>query len=594
MAAQLILTLSLMIIGASLAALVARWLKQPMILGYVLAGIILGPGVSGLISDPEPIALLSELGLIFLMFMIGLELDLSKLKDVGSISILIGALQVGITTLIGALIASLTSFTFVQGLYLGLLISFSSTLVVVKVLVDRHELSALHGELALGILVVQDILAVVALSLLGALSEAAELPGGLPTFQDALSWFGFHFPSSGLGLLLNLAVAGALFALLAFVFFRLIIPQVSKSVSSSSELFFVSTLAAVFLVALLAGFFSFSFAIGAFVAGIALSSSLHSHDIIGRVKPLRDFFLILFFVSLGLQVLFVDFLTQFWLILFLLIGSLVIKPVITFFLLRVFHYNNRTSFLTSIHLAQVGEFGLILVSAGVLSGMLPKTVLTGAVISTVLTMTLTVYVMRYDEVLYIRIRPLLAPLNRFISSRREEQRSAPARYAPNTAIFGVKKTTSTIIELLGKQKRKLLLVDANEHRLLPYKGRGIPIFCTDPLNDELYEHIDFSKTELVVSVVSNRSETLAGPDPNVYLIKKLRLANPDVVIIIAAETEDIGRRLQKAGATLVLVPSLIERKVLQNLLSHEGLDEVRALGKAYGEELQRRFMYLRT
>lgn len=591
--ADLILTLGLMFIGAAGIALIAKWLKQPFILGYVLAGILLGPAVTGLISDPEPITLLSELGLIFLMFIIGLELDLSKLKDVGRVSVLIGALQVIITTLIGALASMVVGFTFIQGLYLGLLISFSSTLVVVKILVDRHELSSLHGSLTLGVLVVQDILAVIGLSLLGALQSAEPLPGGLPTLTNLLAWLGLHFPTGGFGLFLNIVVSGLLFALVAFLFFRLVIPLASKGLTSSSEIYFVSILAAVFVVAMLASFFGFSLAIGAFVAGIALSSSFHSHDIIGRVKPLRDFFLILFFVSLGLQVVFQNFVSQFFLILFILVGSMLVKPVITFFLLKLFRYNDRTSFLVSIHLAQVGEFGLILISAGVLSGALPASVLTGAVLTTIFTMTLTAYVMRYDEALYQRARPYLKPFTQLFGSREEERRSAPHAYAPDAIIFGVNTMTAGLIEQLGKQQRKLLLVDANPNLLAPYKERGIPTICTDPTNNDLYDTLDLAKTMLVITTLHNRKEMLVGPDANTFLIKKVKERNVNVVVIATAETEEWGRRLYNAGATLVLVPSVMDRKVLSHLLDEESLNNARLMGKQYEQELHKHFAYLR-
>jgi Kef-type K+ transport system membrane component KefB/Trk K+ transport system NAD-binding subunit len=591
--ASLILILGLMIIGAAGAALLARWLQQPLILGYVLAGLLLGPATTGLISDPEPIALLSELGLIFLMFVIGLELDLTKLRDVGSVSVFLGFLQVAITATVSAVAAMVFGFTFVQGLYLGLLISFSSTLVVVKVLVDRHELSSLHGELTLGILVVQDILAVIGLSLLGALKASEPIAAGLPTFQGLLAAFGLGFPATGLGVLANLLVSGLLFAAIAFLFFRLIVPRASQGITSSSEIFFVSVLAAVFLVALFAGFFQFSFAVGAFVAGIALSSSLHTHDIIGRVKPLRDFFLILFFVSLGLQVLFQNFVSQFWLIIFILVGSLAVKPVITFLLLKLFRYSDRTSFMVAAHLAQVGEFGLVLVSAGVIAGNLPQSVLTGTVLTTIFTMTLTAYTMKYDESLYRWLKPYLEPFTQLFGTRDAEHHTAPHKYQPEAVIFGVNTMTAGVVEQFLLRKRKLLLVDANPNRLAPYRERSIPVVCSDATNEDLFTRMDFSKAAVVISTLHNRTETLAGPDTNTYLIKKVREASKDAVIIVTAETEEWGRRLYTAGATLVLVPSVMGRKVLSHLLSGEHFDDAITLGKEYDHELRKPFVYLR-
>ena len=589
---ELILTLGLMIVGASFTALLARKLKQPMILGYVVAGALLGPSVTGLISDPEPIKLLSELGLIFLMFIIGLELDLSKLKDVGSISLLLGVLQVAVTTAIAAFAANVVGFALIPSIYLGLVIALSSTLIVVKVLVDRRELSTTHGELTLGILIVQDVLAVLGLTLLGTLKSTTPLPGGLPTLENVLSWLSISLPATGIGTLLHILLAGAAFGALAFLFFRLIVPRVSSSVHDSSELFFVATLATIFLVALLAGFFGFSLAIGAFVAGVALSSSLHSHDIIGRVKPLRDFFLVLFFVSLGLQVSFKDLLGQFWLVLFLLAGALLLKPLITFLIVRLAQYGNRTSFLTSTHLAQVGEFSLILVSAGVLNGTLPESVLTATVIATVLTMTLTAYVMKYDGKLYELARPFLQPFA-FFGKRKEPLRSLPKAFAPTTIVIGVNRRTAALIESFLKQKRRVLLVDHREEPLAGFKERGVPVFCADPSSDELYEHVDCSKVELVVSVLAADEILPLGPDANEHLIKRVRERSPNALFVFSATHDENARSLYEAGATLVLVPDVLERKALEKALGEQGLEHVRELGKLYERELKRKFHYLK-
>jgi Kef-type K+ transport system membrane component KefB len=262
-------------------------------------------------------------------------------------------------------------------------------------LTDIHEIDSLHGELALGILVIQDVLAVIGLSLLGALGGGGEHASG--TFFSILqSIMHIHLPNTGWVNTGMLLANFALFAFLIYLFTKHAMPKVFKEAVSSSELLFVVTLAFVVLLSAIAGFFELSLAMGAFLAGIALSTATYSHDIIGRVKPLKDFFLILFFVGLGMQIGFGNFMSQFTVILFILAGALILKPVLTFFTLKLFKYNNRTSFLVSIHLAQVGEFGMVLIASGA-AAFASTPVLTGVVIVTIFTMTLTAYVIKYDE-----------------------------------------------------------------------------------------------------------------------------------------------------------------------------------------------------
>lgn len=578
----MLINFGLMIIFGAAIALVAKKLNQPILLGYVLAGLLIGPAVLGLIADANEVSFIADIGLIFLMFIIGLELDLSKLKDIGKISVAIGTLQVIIVTAVAALIALPLGFTFIQGLYLGLVISFSSTLIVVKTLTDIKEIDTLHGELALGILVIQDVLAIIGLSLLGALSTGSSAHSSISFLGLLEKITTIHIPNS-IALIFNLI----LFAAVAYLFTKYLMPKTFKEAISSSELLFVVTIAIVFLLSYIAGFFELSYAMGAFLAGIALSTATYSHEIIGKMKPLKDFFIILFFVSLGMQIAFSNFVNQITLIIFLIVGALILKPIVTFFILKLFKYNNRTAFLVSIHLAQVGEFGMVLIASGAAS-FATTPVLTGVVITTILTMTLTVYVIKYDEELYQFARPFIAPFDTIFGTKEEAHRNVPEKYQPDIVIIGVNSTTAEAIETLGT-KRKILVIDYNPAKIVSYKERGIPIICSDALNLELYESVDFSKTQVVVSVIHEANK-------NQFLIKKLRELQHDqkrIAIIVTAPTEEWGRKLYKQGATLVLIPDVMGRRMLSELLAMDDLTSIRNVGRVYYEELHKHFVFIR-
>jgi Kef-type K+ transport system membrane component KefB len=579
---QTLINLGLMIISGAFVALVARRLQQPVLLGYVLAGLLIGPTALGLVPDANAVNFLADIGLIFLMFIIGLELDLSKLQDVGKISVVLGTIQVLVTTLVAALLALPLGFTLIQGLYLGLVISFSSTLVVVKTLTDMKEIDSLHGELALGILVIQDVLAVIGLSLLGTLGTGTSEHAGMSFFGLLQSLTGISLPGF-VTLIANLA----LFAAITYLFARYVMQRAFKEAIGSTELLFVVTLAVVFILSAVAGFFEFSVAMGAFLAGIALSTATYSHDIIGRVKPLKDFFLILFFVSLGMQIIFSHFVTQLALILYILVGALVLKPVITFFIMKLFKYNNRTAFMVSAHLAQVGEFGMVLIASGA-AAFVTNPVLTGVVIVTIFTMTLTAYVIKYDEEIYQLAKPFIAPLDHLFGTVAEEHRNVPERYQPEVVIIGVNPTTAEAIETLSGKKR-VLVIDYNPVKIVSYRERGIPTICTDAMNMDLYEEIDWSKARVVVSVVHE-------PARNLFVIKKLREVQPDqkrLAVVVTAPTDDWGRKFYRAGATLVLIPDVMGRRMLSELLSSDDLTNIRNIGRVYYEELHKNFVFIR-
>src|SRR3989338_6449327 len=258
--ASLLSDLGLVIIAATAISIVMRMLKQPLILGYVLGGIVIGRMMFGLIKNPSEIAILSELGVAFLLFIIGLELDIKKIKQVGPISLVIGVLQVCFTFLLGFGASILLGMPPIVGFYLGFGIAFSSTMVVIKLLADNKELESLHGQLVLGVMLVQDIFAVFVLSLLPFLNNLSP------------------------GIFAGFAIKLVLFVIILVAASWLLLPKLMKIVSLSSELLFMTALTVVFAFGYLAHALDFSIAIGAFFAGIALSSSPLHLDIGSKIE----------------------------------------------------------------------------------------------------------------------------------------------------------------------------------------------------------------------------------------------------------------------------------------------------------------------
>ena len=303
--------------AATILAVIFNLLKQPTILGYIVAGLLIGP-VLGIVKDTSVIGNFSEIGIALLLFIIGIELDVKRIRQLGISSMLIGFFQVAATAAISYFVAVRTGFPVLEAVYLSMIVSFSSTLVVIKLLSDKNELDSLHGELVLGILIAQDLIAVLAMAALSTIGNFTPV---------AIS------VEMGKGAVLILGSIAATFLL----------NKTLRFLGNSKELLFIFALALCMVFAALASFLGYSLAIGAFIAGIILGNTQFNYEIAGKVKPLRDFFLTLFFVSLGMQLSFGSFNSLLQKIAIAFILVIMLKPIVTFFVTKAFRFGNRTA-----------------------------------------------------------------------------------------------------------------------------------------------------------------------------------------------------------------------------------------------------------
>ncbi|MBI2130021.1 cation:proton antiporter [Candidatus Woesearchaeota archaeon] len=370
------------IIVAAVGAFLARLIKQPLIPAYVIGGIVLGP-VLGLIVNNESIATLSEIGIAFLLFIVGLEMDFKKLKNVALVCTAGGLIQMAALFGLGFLIAFLFGFKSFDPLYLGLIIAFSSTMVVIKLLADKGEIETLHGRIIIGILLMEDIVAIFALSIIqnlghfGVYDIAVSTLKGLAVF--AISW------------------AASKYAL----------PYLFKFAAKTQEILFLGALATSFAFSILFSYLGFSIAIGAFTAGIALANTNYSIEIAGKIKSLKDFFSTIFFVSLGLQILPGTIMPMLPLLIALILAIVIVKPILTITICSIFGYKKRPSFIAAISLAQTSEFSLIIAMQGVLLGHISNALFSMAVVLATATMLFTSYFIKFDNFLYEKIGHLL-------------------------------------------------------------------------------------------------------------------------------------------------------------------------------------------
>ncbi|MBD3260478.1 MAG: sodium:proton exchanger, partial [Candidatus Altiarchaeales archaeon] len=347
--AALLWDMGLMIVAATLGAHLARIFRQPLIVGYVLAGVIIGPSILGLITNHDVIRTFSELGIAFLLFIVGLELDLKKLASVGRASTIIALVNSTVMFCAGYAAAHMLGFTALEPVYMGLVLAISSTMVVIKILSDKNELETLHGRIILGILLVQDIIAITALSILSTIKTPHDLSTIL--FADILN---------------GVFVGAGLFSI-ALVISRFILPSLFRVISTSHELLFITALSVFFLFTGLSQAIGFSLAVGAFVAGIAIATFPYNLEIEWKMKSLRDFFSTIFFVSLGMEIFELNAHAILISIPFIIL-ILTLKPLTFIPLTSLLGYGRRVSFLTGASLTQISEFSLIIAMTGLSLG----------------------------------------------------------------------------------------------------------------------------------------------------------------------------------------------------------------------------------
>ncbi|MBI4268237.1 cation:proton antiporter, partial [Candidatus Uhrbacteria bacterium] len=405
---NIFLQIGVLIIVATLLAILASFLRQPLIIAYVLAGLILGP-LTGLITDTQLITRLSELGIAFLLFLVGLEMDVRKLKSVGLPAAISGAAQVALTSAMGFALLMFLGFSRTESVYLAVALSFSSTMIVVKLLSDRQELDTLHGRLLVGILLVQDVIAIFALAL--------------------LSSTGLSVQAAAIAVIKGLALFCA-----AFVAARLVLPGLFRSIARSQELLFLASVSWCFGFAIFASYLGYSIAIGAFLAGISLASLEYSLEIVSRVKSLRDFFATIFFVSLGVQISLVSsghLKDAMLLSAFVLLAN----PIVVYVILQFLGYDRRVSFISGIGIAQISEFSLILIALGVSMGYLAPELLSLTSIVAIITITLTSYLIRHHSQIYMAMSGLLNALPA-ISSGAQRMEHIPQEFNPEVILCG--------------------------------------------------------------------------------------------------------------------------------------------------------------
>jgi len=530
MEADLIESVAISVVAAAIMAYLSYRLHQPLILGYILAGVLIGPKLGlKLVESTEAIEAMSELGLIILLFMIGLEMDLRKILRSGRTILIVGVTQFILCVALGLGFFSLPGFegggTYAN-YYLATVFALSSTTLVVKLLYDKLELGTLSGRITLGVLVIQDLWVVVLLAIQPNLGE------------PELSVFIWSFLK---GFIL---VVGSLLSR------RFLLPYFFKTIAMIPELTMVTAIGWCFLMSYLAGDVAdLSREMGALIAGISISTFPYSLEVTTRVTNIRDFFLTLFFVTLGMKVAQPDL----HIFLMALLASLFLiasRFATVFPVLYLGRKGIRVSFLVPLNIAQISEFSLIIVAIGMGYGHIDETIMTLVLFTLLITFTLSTYTIGLHHNLYKIVYRILSKLGlKDIEAEKTEEIQRPI------LLLGFNKIASSFLRTMEKLNvsfmQQIAVVDSNPETYYDLIGRGI--YCTygDLANIDILARCGVHKAKVVVSTIPD--EALRGTS-NRNLLTYIKRVNPNVRVVVTAESTQVAQELYNAGADFVLEP----------------------------------------
>ncbi len=522
LASEIFIELGVIVIIAGFLALLFRWARQPQLLAYILVGVLITP-IFGLVTNSSVIDAMSTIGIAFLLFIVGLEMDLKKLKKVAFISSVGGTIQIAILFTTAFLISMVLGFIPLEAMYIGLMLAFSSTMIVMKFLSDRRELSTLHGRIVVGILLLEDIFAIFALSILTSINNFA--------------------PS-----ILLLAILKFI-ALLAAAYFatKFIFPTLFSFAARAQELLLVSSLAICFLFSLSFYYLGFSVAIGAFAAGLTLGNLKYHLEIIARVRSLRDFFSLLFFVSLGMG-LSLGVIQAYWLELLVFTVFIVIfKPILVLTLCTVFRYTKKPALYSAMYLTQIGEFALIIAAQGRILGHLTAEIFSLIVLVSLISITITSYLVKYNSQIFVFLEKPLGFLDKYNTEGLE---FLPQDHKPTIVLCGHNRIGYSILRKLKGRKKNILVVDYNPDIISSTAKRGFHCIYGEVDDREIIEKMNLKGIKLLIS-------TVPGMRENLLLIKKTRQVNKKARIIATAASTEDALKLYKAGADYVTLPHFL-------------------------------------
>lgn len=535
---SLLFQIGSLLLLAAIIGLISHRLKQPLFLAYIFTGIIVAIFGGEHLQNLESLHFFSQLGIAFLLFMVGLELEAKNIRHLGKTVTLTALTQIAITATISFSIAIWIGLGLVSAIYIALAMTIASAVIAVKYLNDKGVTDSLHGKIDLGLHLVQDIVAVIAIILLSSWSANS---GGQAGLVDAA-----------------LVISKGALLITAHVFFsQYVLPRLLSRVATSSELLLLFSIAWCVFGAAAAHALGLSVEVGAFLAGVSLSSSSYQFQIAANIKPLRDFFVVVFFITLGSQMTFASPAQVILPALLLSAVVIVLNPLVTAILLGRFGYKRHTAFFASILMSQIGEFSLVLGALGVANQHLSAQEGSLVTATVVITMVISSIIIKHEHQIYQKLKPLLMIIERpDVHERRVRPRKT---WRNHVVVLGAHRLGSEVLDALQRDHNTVVAVDYDPDRVKLLSEQGYVSIFGDATDDSVLREINIDEARLIISTLPQHHATL-------QLLRQLSTHQLTGQIIVTASTIDEAMLYYRLGAAYVIVPKLISSGAMSHLV----------------------------
>lgn len=536
-----------LLVVAGIFGIAAKLLKQPLLVGYLFAGVVLG--IFGIVSDLEVFSVMGKLGVTLLLFLLGLEMNIREFPSIGKVAVITGAGQILFTSSLGFVIAHLFGFSLLPSLYIAIALTFSSTIIMVKLLSEKKDLNSLYGKIAVGLLLVQDFFAILILMFLSGLGRA----------NLELSEYIF------------IGVKAIFFLIAVWILSKKALPSLfEKVIGGSPEIIFITSIAwALGIAAFVEGPLGFTLEIGGFLAGLSLSNLPEHLQIAAKTRPLRDFFLTIFFLLLGAQltldlglssILFPALVLSF----FVLIGN----PIIVLIILGILGYRKRTAFMAGLTVAQISEFSLILIATGKSLGHVSQNEVSLVVTVGVITMTLSTYAILGADKIYSKVKNYLNIFERKIT--KESVYIDKKDFRNHIILVGCDRTGKSLAAYFVRKNIEFLVVDFNPKIVRRLTAEKIPVVFGDINDSDIIEAANLDKASMVISTISNYSD-------DITLLEYIRNLKLRPTTIFTAQTKYEAIKLYENGAVYVVVPEIVAGDYIRHLFEIPGMGKSRLI-----------------
>jgi len=524
-----------LLVMAAVVGFLGIILRQPLIVSFIAVGLIAGPSAFDVVQSDAQISLLSELGIAVLLFLVGIKLDIKLIRSLGAVALMTGLGQVAFTSVFGFFIGLALGLDALTSIYVAVALTFSSTIIIVKLLSDKREIDSLHGQIALGFLIVQDLVVVLAMIVLSAVGIGST---GHPGPDNILVVLG----------------SGVVLVGLVVLFVRYVADPLTERLARAPELLVIFAIAQAAIFAAIGDFVGLGKEVGGLLAGVSLASTPYRETIAARLAPLRDFLLLFFFIALGatldLSLLGAHISGAIVFSLFVLIGN----PLIVLIIMGSMGYRKRTGFLAGLTVAQISEFSLIFVAMGLSLGHVDENALGLVTMVGLVTIAASTYMITYSHQLYSLFEPLLGVFERKGTPREPTDGVHHGAENYDVLIFGLGRFGTAIGLRLHNKGVRVLGIDFNPLAVRRWRNLGLDTEYGDATDPDFIAALPLSGVKWVVSTVPIHPTGLSHEDARMTLLQIARGAGFNGRIAVTSHSKSDTEDLLTSGADIVLEP----------------------------------------